>query len=181
MPSPPSVIISLRHFHYPVTETIAAETNGPMVIRRAFSRITHMDFQISYGAYVRSLLEYANQVVPSGRKKNVTLIERAQRAATKMVVGLKSVDYETRLVLLNLFPMDYRCLRGDLILAHALFEQGERQPLNEKNKTDPGDLGESLDPVYQYTTKLSDDSKLAPKGPDGHILQIRTNSTDMDN
>ncbi|KER33598.1 hypothetical protein T265_00493 [Opisthorchis viverrini] len=26
---------------------------------------------------------------------------------------------------------------------------GERQPLTDKNKTDPGDLGKSLDPVYQ--------------------------------
>ncbi|GAA49947.1 hypothetical protein CLF_103817 [Clonorchis sinensis] len=26
---------------------------------------------------------------------------------------------------------------------------GERQPLNDKNKTDPGNLGESLDPVCQ--------------------------------
>ncbi|KER27158.1 hypothetical protein T265_13856, partial [Opisthorchis viverrini] len=26
---------------------------------------------------------------------------------------------------------------------------GERQPLTDKNKTDPGNLGESLDPVYQ--------------------------------
>ncbi|KER32005.1 hypothetical protein T265_01792 [Opisthorchis viverrini] len=26
---------------------------------------------------------------------------------------------------------------------------GERQPLTDKNKTDPGNLGKSLDPVYQ--------------------------------
>ncbi|GAA52422.1 hypothetical protein CLF_108021 [Clonorchis sinensis] len=56
---------------------------------------------------------------------------------------------------------------GDLILTYALFEQGlanrfltvdpantrrghgERQLLNDKNKTDPGNLGESLDPVQQ--------------------------------
>ncbi|GAA52344.1 protein TFG [Clonorchis sinensis] len=84
-----------------------------------------------------------------------------------MVAGLKSMDYETRLVVLDLFPLEYRRLRGDLILTYALFEQGlanrfftvdpantrrghgERQLLNDKNKTDPGNLGESLDPVYQ--------------------------------
>ncbi|GAA57922.1 hypothetical protein CLF_113352 [Clonorchis sinensis] len=77
------------------------------------------------------------------------------------------MDYETRLVVLDLFPLEYRRLRGDLILTYALFEQGlanrfftvdpantrrghgERQLLNDKNKTDPGNLGESLDPVYQ--------------------------------
>ncbi|GAA50642.1 large subunit ribosomal protein L4e [Clonorchis sinensis] len=84
-----------------------------------------------------------------------------------MVAGLKSMDYETRLVVLDLFPLEYRRLRGDLILTYALFEQGlanrfftvdpantrrghgERQLLNDKNKTDPGNLGKSLAPVYQ--------------------------------
>ncbi|GAA49485.1 hypothetical protein CLF_103139 [Clonorchis sinensis] len=84
-----------------------------------------------------------------------------------MVAGLKSVDYETRLVVLDLFPLEYRRLRGDLILTYALFEQGlanrfftvdpentrrgpvERQLLSDKNKTDPGNLGECLAPVYQ--------------------------------
>ncbi|GAA52334.1 hypothetical protein CLF_107862 [Clonorchis sinensis] len=94
------------------------------MIRRTFSRITRTDFQILYGAYVRPLLEYANPVVYSGRTKDVILIERVQRAATKMVDGLKSLDYETHLVLLDLFPLEYRRLRGDLILTYALFEQG---------------------------------------------------------
>ncbi|GAA52017.1 oligosaccharyltransferase complex subunit gamma, partial [Clonorchis sinensis] len=137
------------------------------MIRRTFSRITRTDFQILYGAYVRPLLEYVNPVVYSGRTKDVILIERVRRAATKMVAGLKSVDYETRLVVLDLFPLEYRRLRGDLILTYALFEQGlanrfftvdpantrrghgERQLLNDKNKTDPGNLGKSLVPVYQ--------------------------------
>ncbi|GAA52355.1 pol-related protein [Clonorchis sinensis] len=63
----------------------------------------------------------------AGRTKDVILIERVQRAATKMVVGLKSVDYERRLVVLNLFPLEYHRLRGDLILTYALFEQGLAQ------------------------------------------------------
>ncbi|GAA49941.1 hypothetical protein CLF_103810 [Clonorchis sinensis] len=142
------------------------------MIRRTFSRITRTDFQILYGAYVRPLLEYANPVVYSGRTKDVILIERVQRAATKMVAGLKSMDYETRLVVLDLFPLEYRRLRGDLILTYALFEQGlanrffsvdpantrrghgERQLLNDKNKTDPGILGKSLAPVYQSVNPL---------------------------
>ncbi|GAA56107.1 hypothetical protein CLF_109985 [Clonorchis sinensis] len=74
------------------------------MIRRTFSRITRTDFQILYEVYVRPLLEYANPVVYSGRTKDVILIERVQRAATKVVAGLKSVDYETRLAVLDLFP-----------------------------------------------------------------------------
>ncbi|GAA49870.1 hypothetical protein CLF_103700 [Clonorchis sinensis] len=137
------------------------------MIRRTFSRITHTDFQILYRAYVGPLLEYTNPVVYSGRKKDVMLIERVQRAATKMVAGLKSMEYKTRLTVPDLSPLEYRRIRGDLILTYALFEQGlanrfstvdpvntrwghgDRQPLNGRNKTDPGNLGESLDPVYQ--------------------------------
>ncbi|KER29953.1 hypothetical protein T265_03541 [Opisthorchis viverrini] len=31
----------------------------------------------------------------------------------------------------------------------SIRSSGERQPLTDKNKTDPGNLGKSLDPVYQ--------------------------------
>ncbi|KER23370.1 hypothetical protein T265_08743 [Opisthorchis viverrini] len=93
------------------------------MFRRTFSRITRMDSTMPYGAYVRPLLEYANQVVYSGRTKDVALIERVQRTATTMVARLKSVDYETCLAMLDLFPLEYRRPRGDRILTHALFEQ----------------------------------------------------------
>ncbi|GAA57937.1 hypothetical protein CLF_113372 [Clonorchis sinensis] len=98
------------------------------MIRRTFSRITHINFQILYWAYVRLLPEHTNPVVYSGRTKDVILIERVQRAAKKMVAGLKSVDYETRLVVLDLFPMEYRRLQRTTA--------AERQ---EQNR--PGKLG----------------------------------------
>ncbi|GAA47224.1 hypothetical protein CLF_100102 [Clonorchis sinensis] len=63
-----------------------------LMVRRTFSRITRMNFQLLYGAYVRPLLEHANQVVYSGRTKDTTLIGCVQRAATKIVAGLKPVD-----------------------------------------------------------------------------------------
>ncbi|GAA51559.1 hypothetical protein CLF_106378 [Clonorchis sinensis] len=72
------------------------------MIRRTFSRNTRIDFQILYGAYVKLILEYANEVVYSGRKQDITLIERVQQAATKMVAGLKSVNYETHLAVSDL-------------------------------------------------------------------------------
>ncbi|GAA50184.1 pol-related protein, partial [Clonorchis sinensis] len=103
---------------------------GPEGIRCSTDDSAHLlpyyfhGLPILYGAYVRPLLEHANPVVYSGRTKDVILIERVQRAATKMVAGLKSMDYETRLAVLDLFPLEYRRLRGDLILTYALFEHG---------------------------------------------------------
>ncbi|GAA58120.1 hypothetical protein CLF_113586 [Clonorchis sinensis] len=75
-------------------------------IWRTFSRITRMDFQVLYGAYGRPLLEYANPVVYSGRTKDVILLERVQRAATKIIAGLKSMDYETCLAVVDPFPLE---------------------------------------------------------------------------
>ncbi|GAA55943.1 pol-related protein [Clonorchis sinensis] len=143
-----------RHFYNPQRrhdvrpQKTSAQSDGP--------KATQKDLE-SFGAEVANI----------SRTKDVILIERVQRAATKLVAGLKSMDYETRLVVLDLFPLEYRRLRGDLIHTYALFEQGlanrfftvdpantrrghgERQLLNDKNKTDPGNLGKSLAPVYQ--------------------------------
>ncbi|GAA54081.1 RILP-like protein homolog [Clonorchis sinensis] len=136
------------------------------MIRRTFSRITRADFQILHGAYVRPLLEYDNPVVYSGRTKDVTLTDRVQRAATKLVAGLKSMDYETRLVVLDLFPLEYRHLRGGPILTDALFEQGldngffTVDPANTRwDMAFLFDLG-----VYEALSKVQVDLKSAIRG-----------------
>ncbi|GAA57581.1 hypothetical protein CLF_112925 [Clonorchis sinensis] len=102
-------------------------------------------------------------IIPHGRKKDAIPIGRVQRAATKMIDGRKSVDYETRLAVLDLFPLEFRRLRGDLGLMPRLSKArltntwrgyGSLQLLNDKNKANPGNLSESLDPVYQSGTGL---------------------------
>ncbi|KER21772.1 hypothetical protein T265_09979 [Opisthorchis viverrini] len=72
-----------------------------------------MDIQTPYEAHVRPLLEYANQVVYSGCTDDDTLIESVQRAAARTVASHKSVDYVTRLAMLDLFSLEYICLGGD--------------------------------------------------------------------
>ncbi|GAA54334.1 hypothetical protein CLF_102304 [Clonorchis sinensis] len=136
---------------------------------RKFTRLTRCSSQKNHHAVGRAISYPKGSGVFWKRRctKDVTLTERVQRAATKMVTGLKSMDYETRLAVLDVFPSEYRHLRVDLIPTYALFEQGlanrlftvdpantrrghgERQPLHDKNKTDPGNLVKSLDPVYQ--------------------------------
>ena len=98
-------------------------------LKRAFPTISRMDFKFLYGTYVRPSLEYASQVVASGLKKDVTVIERVQRRATKMVVGLKNVAYEHRLQELSLYPLDMRRLRGDLFYTFVQFLQGKEDQL----------------------------------------------------
>ncbi|KER29318.1 hypothetical protein T265_04060 [Opisthorchis viverrini] len=137
------------------------------MIRRTLSRITRMDFQILHGAYIRPLLELANQVAYSGRTIDFTLIERVQRAATRMVAGLESVDYETRLGMLDLFPLEYRRLRGDLILTYALFEQSLT---NRFFTVDPANTwrghNEFHEPAAEATKPCPGLSERQPIGPE---------------
>jgi hypothetical protein len=95
------------------------------MIRRTFPHIDVADFAFLYGTYVRPILEYCNQVTFSGLVKDANCIERVQRAATKMVVGLKHVPYDKRLKVLNIYPLATRRARGDLILAHTIFLKGK--------------------------------------------------------
>ncbi|KAA3680206.1 uncharacterized protein DEA37_0007411 [Paragonimus westermani] len=58
------------------------------MIKRTFPRIDKRAFHTLYRVHIRPLLEYANQVVFTGLKKNILTIEHVQRVATKMVIGL---------------------------------------------------------------------------------------------
>lgn len=97
------------------------------LIRKSFTRLQKSDFIMLFSTYIRPLLEYGNQVTFSGLAKDIFQIERVQRRATKCVHGLKSLSYPERLRQLNLYPLDLRRLRGDLIFTFMLFQQNQAE------------------------------------------------------
>lgn len=83
-----------------------------------------------YRGLVRPHLEYAVQFWSPYLKKDIESIERVQHRATKLITGISSLSYEERLEKLNMFTLERRRTRGDLIQLFKLIKQGDTEGIN---------------------------------------------------
>ncbi len=92
------------------------------MVRRSFSELSKTAFTPLYCALMRPHLEYAMEANAPTLRADINQLERVQRLATRLVRGLRHVPHEERLRQLNLFSLERRRLRTDLIQAFKIFK-----------------------------------------------------------
>ena len=84
-------------------------------IRRTFQYLDIETMRQLFTSLVRPHLEYANVVWAPRLKKDANLIEGVLRRATKIIPGMKDLEYQQRLEKAKIPSMRYRRERGDMI------------------------------------------------------------------
>ena len=74
-----------------------------------------------YCSHVRPKLEYCSPLWNLGYMGDTRMLERVQRRWTRAVRGLEDLSYGERLNRLDLFPVQGRLLRADLIMVWRIF------------------------------------------------------------
>ena len=99
---------------------VAVSSRVLAMLRRAFSCWTPDIFRKLFTSFVRPLLEYGQPAFFPMTKGECDRLESVQRRGTRWIPALRGLTYPERLEHLDLFSLDYRRRRGDLIFTRRI-------------------------------------------------------------
>ena len=100
-----------------------AASKGNQVLGMIRRNITYKENSLIvplYKAIVRPHLEYCIQAWNPHLSKDIDMLEKIQRRATKLIPGLRDLRYEERLKESGLTTLETRRLRGDQIVVFKI-------------------------------------------------------------
>ena len=102
------------------TVSASKAMNVLRAVKKSFESLDVKAFNILYKTFVRPHLEYCVQAWSPYYVKDIQVLEKVQRRATKLVEGLSRKSYEDRLAALRLYSLEQRRIRGDLIETYKI-------------------------------------------------------------
>ncbi|XP_069187363.1 uncharacterized protein [Procambarus clarkii] len=125
----PEANIKKRPHHTSVTYTRLAN------IRTALRNLCKESLRTFYTTYVTPILEYAAPARSPYLVKHKTKLEKVQRYATRLVPELRGMNYEERLLELQLTILQDRRVREDMITTYKILKGTDRADKERLFKT----------------------------------------------
>ena len=116
------VLIDNKFKFHNYCSVVASKANRMLAI--ISKSLQYMDGNILlnlYKSFIPPIVEYGTMIWGPYYVLDQQLIERIQRRATKLIHGLHDQPYVDRLARLHLPSLQYRHLRGDLILLYRMY------------------------------------------------------------